>query len=388
MIPTEECTKPYATNGSQTVFPITFPFHDESHIKVFIRNNATSDEQELGNPEDFSVVGSNVVTAVTWPSGYTLLIMRDHPYTQDLDLLEGGKLPAEPLEKRVDKNVMMIQQILEMLSRIPKFKKTTSYKNIEMSEPAEDHFLLWKNGALKFVQHFGPASIYDIQAFMGTFLESLTQVAALSNLGITDAAKTLLDDPTISAILTTLGFSTFIKTLIDDADAQEARNTLGVETFPIGTILMYKGTGIANVSTRSTQIGDEQGDTISMPGWYACNGNVSTPNLLNKFIRSESASGNTGGSDDAVVVGHNHGGATGGMSANNPHSHSVRGYWDSGGSTNYINRDNDSSSPNDISGAALASNIEHTHSIASAGESGTGKNKPAYYSLIFIIKMS
>jgi hypothetical protein len=125
-----------------------------------------------------------------------------------------------------------------------------------------------------------------------------------------------------------------------------------------------------------------------MPGWYACNGNVSTPNLLNKFIRSESASGNTGGSDDAVVVGHNHGGATGGMSANNPHSHSVRGYWDSGGSTNYINRDNDSSSPNDISGAALASNIEHTHSIASAGESGTGKNKPAYYSLIFIIKMS
>ena len=164
----------------------------------------------------------------------------------------------------------------------------------------------------------------------------------------------------------------------------------GIEFFmiPIGIILMYDGTGIVNVESRSADIGEEDGDTISMPGWKVCNGNGGTPNLLNRFIRCESASGNTGGSDDAVIVQHNHGGATGGMSANNPHSHNVRGYWDSGGSTNAINRDNDSSSPNDISGAALATNIAHTHSIASAGESGTGKNKPAYYSLIFIKKVA
>jgi hypothetical protein len=159
----------------------------------------------------------------------------------------------------------------------------------------------------------------------------------------------------------------------------------GNEYLPIGTVLMYNGSGIANPGSRNTPLGDESGDTIKMPGWYVCNGNASTPNLLNKFVRAEAASGNTGGSDNAIVVSHNHGGVTGGMNANNPHRHNINQVDSGSGTTGaryYMHyrglEDN----------VVKKKNMEHAQSISSAGVSGTGTNKPAYYSLIFIIRMA
>ncbi|MDR1997692.1 MAG: hypothetical protein LBQ83_05155, partial [Candidatus Margulisbacteria bacterium] len=40
---------------------------------------------------------------------------------------------------------------------------------------------------------------------------------------------------------------------------------------PVGTILMYNGSGWVNNST--------------LPGWYKCDGSNGTPNLVNKFVR-------------------------------------------------------------------------------------------------------
>ena len=203
-----------------------------------------------------------------------------------------------------------------------------------------------------------------------------------------------------------------------------------VTAVPIGTILMYDGTGIADVASRSEDIGDRAGDTISLPGWKVCNGNGGTPNLLNKFIRSEATSGNTGGSDDAIVVNHSH---------TMYHTHSINhdhGSFTSDGSgtlyTNYTDPDlthhhtfNIGTSTNQLnypmSGYSYNKSYptsdtdksmshrhsinSHTHTInpppysgtsggsssantGSQGSSGTGKNMPAYYSLIFIKRIN
>jgi len=142
---------------------------------------------------------------------------------------------------------------------------------------------------------------------------------------------------------------------------------------PVGVVLMYDGTGIADVATRTEDIGDRAGDTISMPGWKVCNGNGGTPNLLNKFIRSESASGNTGGSDDST---HSH-------TVNN-HAHPYLGR----GQRNYILGTGFKYTEGE---SVLADGQDYWTGGSSPGTNGqTGgtDNRPAYYSLIFIKKVA
>ncbi|MFX1476732.1 MAG: hypothetical protein ACFFCI_01245 [Promethearchaeota archaeon] len=192
---------------------------------------------------------------------------------------------------------------------------------------------------------------------------------------------------------------------------QTSPNRKPREYLPIGTILMYNGIGIANVGNRLTQIGDEPGDTITMSGWYVCNGNASTPNLIDKFIRGETASGNTGGNDSLTLEKenlptHNHSASC----DNNTHSHNcndaglhshrlsgnpgiiIGGYWNAG-LANDPNRGawKDDKMIIEEAGSHNHSLVTDTHNhnitIGSSGGGDAIAIKPAYYSLIFIIKL-
>jgi len=187
------------------------------------------------------------------------------------------------------------------------------------------------------------------------------------------------------------------------------------EGLPIGAVLMYKGASWVNNST--------------LPGWYKCDGDNGTPDLRDKFIRCESTSGNTGGSDDGVATHnhtsevqsanhkhtHDHGSFTsaGSSAANtgdkNPsHTHYLIGHMNSGrGSSRWetwyqgsqstqrttssanINHSHSMAHTHSINVPSKTSgnqSASHTHTINNNGTSGG--NKPAYYSLIFIIKIS
>ncbi len=175
---------------------------------------------------------------------------------------------------------------------------------------------------------------------------------------------------------------------------------------PIGTILMYNGAGIANVVSRTVEIGAEGGDTIEMAGWFACNGNASTPNLFYKFIRGGTTPGTLGGSNDAIVVQHNHSGSSGSQSASHSHvinnagahahdirelqSHALTGSgWASaqaGGSLrgSIIQSDGDHGH---TSGNQSASH-NHVITVNNEGVSGVNANRPEFYDVIMIIRMS
>jgi len=160
-----------------------------------------------------------------------------------------------------------------------------------------------------------------------------------------------------------------------------------------------------------------------------CNGNATTPNLLNRFIRCETASGTIGGSDNAIVVTHDHGAVTGNQSVSHTHTgtsgnqsashqhetvmgrhthtawsyitsphgtHSVQ-FSDPGerdaktvsGSTNLGTKRSGWQRENHAHTTTTGNqSASHTHSITSAGASGLNANIPAYYSLIFIIRIS
>lgn len=680
MIQTETAKQYYSCNGSQTSFPITFPFDEESEIHAWIRNDATTEEDKLINPDDFSVSGSNLITVITWASGYTLVIKRLLLLKQETEYIPGDPLPAKRMEYDFDDVVKMVQQLQEKMARAVLLPETTTFKDLILPEPNDQHYLKWIGNVLKNVTHL--SNTYTLQEFMKTFIESLTLEKAQENLGLDDfvdeielgtidlwhkslqakvgtkldgdGVKTadsdqfchlkdadgvdwttiisagdvvynaddglfasvvdvtahdltldrdafpdgnevyyiydepllstnnawveckgqtlndaespfngqimpdLMDEQPYDSVLSStteldttyrefgtsygdgkiwqkrtyraktkllvhlsipsrndssawgggyldfqyslnggayvsLGSSGFDMNMcnstihtIDHDDwhflldlDQSAAYTLqfkcrhksydgtlqvnnnrgqsgelgcskliiielaeksesgkeiyvpiikvktlakvakgpkgdvgpagSLENLPIGIVFFYKGTGIADPDTRIEEIGKREGDTVSLTDFWVCNGQAGTPDMRNRFVRMESASGNTGGDDDGIAahthsINHDHGSFTSGGSGtlytgytNPAHAHTIQYYGGSSGGAYAGGYQHDGNS-NPI----YTTHINHRHSIGShthsinppnyTGTSGstgdTGGNRPAFYSLIPVIKMT
>lgn len=107
----------YIGNGSTTSFPFTFPCSKAEYIKVFVRKNNL-----IAQTDDFTVDLDNAT--VTYPksgtplaAGETLVILRELPLEQPLNLVNQGPFFAEDIETTLDEEVMMIQQLREQLGR-------------------------------------------------------------------------------------------------------------------------------------------------------------------------------------------------------------------------------------------------------------------------------
>ncbi len=144
-------------------------------------------------------------------------------------------------------------------------------------------------------------------------------------------------------------------------------------------------------------------------GWKLCDGTLGTPNLVNRFIMGAGVGrtpGDTGGSADAIVVNHTHGGNT-----NTTGNHKHTGSTTSAGNHSHSQTPSSSTiygsggqkpaggggagSQTGLAGAhthgmALNNAGNHSHSFttgnASDGKNGTNANLPPYYALAYIMK--
>lgn len=147
---------------------------------------------------------------------------------------------------------------------------------------------------------------------------------------------------------------------------------------PIGSMIWYFGTGIkGDLSTREIEISIVNGDDIDLEGYYVANGHVDTPNIISKLIRGKISSGDLLGSDDAVIVEHNHNGSSGN---DGEHTHNIdfsatgSGHLRSGGTGGtYV--------------VPAAGEHNHVITVDNEGVAGTDKNIPATISAIPIIRM-
>lgn len=142
---------------------------------------------------------------------------------------------------------------------------------------------------------------------------------------------------------------------------------------PIGGIIIWSG----NLT-----------DAEALTAWAVCDGrtknNLTTPNLTDRFVvGAQTTSGSyavnaTGGSADAVVVEHTH-------TITDPgHNHDEEGVNDSPGQ----DQAGSGSGDNDIATTNTTSTETTGITIDSAGESGTGKNLPPYYALLYIMRVA
>ena len=112
-------------------------------------------------------------------------------------------------------------------------------------------------------------------------------------------------------------------------------------------------------------------------GWVLCDGNNSTPNLVDRFVlgagTAAPAVGATGGSKDAIVVSHSH------TASDSGHSHAINAGGMAAGSG--LTKTGIAALPPTNTSTGYA-NI----TVAATGSSGTGANMPPYYALCYIMK--
>ena len=106
----------YVGNGSTRIFPFTFecPADHPEYIKVYLMQDdgtalATSDYQLDMDARQITYPSGG--TAL--PEGKKLVIMRELPLQQMMNLVNNGPYFAEDIETALDESIMALQQIAE-----------------------------------------------------------------------------------------------------------------------------------------------------------------------------------------------------------------------------------------------------------------------------------
>lgn len=119
---------PYYGTAAQTVWPFAFKVFDPADVAV-IRTSSTGVESTLVLNSDYSVTlnanqdtspGGTVVYPLTgspMAPGNRLTIIGDLDYDQPLDLPDGGNFNPVAMENELDRIVMQLQQLRELLQR-------------------------------------------------------------------------------------------------------------------------------------------------------------------------------------------------------------------------------------------------------------------------------
>ena len=177
-VSTNESFVVYVASGSQDEFTFDFVFNETSDIKVYLDGSFL---QETG----FSVTanqdnqGGTVKLVVTPVADTNVRIVRETPYTQEMDYPPYGPFPAESHEGALDKLTMLVQQARDGIEEIlatgfvntGEWEPNTAYKTMNVTIYGGDYYTAKEN----FVsgQTFDPtnwnlvldfSSVYDLAA--------------------------------------------------------------------------------------------------------------------------------------------------------------------------------------------------------------------------------
>lgn len=108
----------YKGNGTNKSFPFTFecPENHPEFVRVFVRENYLNETTNFAIDMQNRIV-TYPVDGEALPEGANIIITRELPLTQVMNLVNNGPFFAEDIETSLDEIVMMIQQVNEVVNR-------------------------------------------------------------------------------------------------------------------------------------------------------------------------------------------------------------------------------------------------------------------------------
>jgi hypothetical protein len=259
----------YSGNGSLTTFAYTFKVFDEADLTVILRAaDGTETTQTITTHYTVTNVGNasgGNVEFVTAPSATeTVVIVREQPFTQGLDLVPNDPFPAQSLEESLDKLTFVDQRLNEKIDRALTFS---------VGDVVTDATLPVKELRVGKVLAFnettgdpeaGPTiadaeSIANVSADIATLAD--IQDGTVATNAITTASSISTDISTVSGIssnvTTVAGISANVTTVA--GVSTDVTTVAGVSTHvatlgPIATDITTVSSNNSNVTTVATNI--------------------------------------------------------------------------------------------------------------------------------------
>tara|TARA_R100000030_G_scaffold20502_3_gene14789 strand:- start:1534 stop:3147 length:1614 start_codon:yes stop_codon:yes gene_type:complete len=296
----------YSGNGSLTTFAYSFKIFDQGDLTVILRAaDGTETTQTITTHYTVSGVGSasggNVVFGSAPASGVTVVIIREQPLTQGLDLVANDPFPAESLEEALDKVVFMTQKHEEELSRAIKASRTNTLTGSEFTISATDRankiFAFDSSGNLSVTQELG--------TFKGNWAASTSYVVrdivkdtSTNNIFIANTAHTSSG----SQPLTTNTDSAKWDLLVDAASATTSQTAAATSA----TAAASSATAAASSATTATTKASEASSSATAAASSATSAAASFDSFDDRYLGAKSTSGGNPTVDndgDALVDG-------------------------------------------------------------------------------------
>jgi hypothetical protein len=181
--------------GLETILNTSFIFNDSSEIKVTKRVTATGVETVLTETTHYIVDGGEWLTGTVvaadedvatehFPNTVTWTIERVTPLTQATDLAENEDLPADVIERALDKLTLLIQELYDGQQRSLRFPVTDD-DTLDAILPDKDNrasnYLAF-DAAGEPISAAAPAGTTTVSAFMADVLEDNDALEARTTL--------------------------------------------------------------------------------------------------------------------------------------------------------------------------------------------------------------
>jgi len=133
----------YSGDGSNLNFTYTFKITDQDDIEVIIRSsNGTETVKTITTNYTVSGVGNAGGGTVSFVSGQapssteTVILRRDTPQTQTMDLIDNDPMSADTIEDAHDKAIAIAQELQEQIDRSIKLSRTNTMTSTEFTVDA------------------------------------------------------------------------------------------------------------------------------------------------------------------------------------------------------------------------------------------------------------
>lgn len=174
----------YTGNGLATAYPFPNFVLDSDDLIVYVDSvlQVIVDDYTLSEiPPQPDGVDINFVTPPV--DNAEIIILRDPPITQAVDLVENDSLPVEIVEGALDKLTMIVQRLDDRIGRALILPDTSVGVDAELPAPLPNRLLGWNASGDGLANFANVDTLVAISPFMETVIDDLSAAAALTTLG-------------------------------------------------------------------------------------------------------------------------------------------------------------------------------------------------------------